>query len=124
MRDSVVLPLLLMMQYAAAEYCAIRRKRERSSGVIPGDSVFTRELPRGRTRARVMLHKEHHRLMISVVKRVYFAIWAARKGEEGSEGLCEKGTTKQREVSGGVVKAARRTIFVSLSKEMISNGKP
>lgn len=109
MRDSVVLPLLLMMQYAAAEYCAIRRKRERSSGVIPGDSVFTRELPRGRTRARVMLHKEHHRLMISVVKRVYFAIWAARKGGEGSEGLCEKGTTKQREGLRWGCKGSKRT---------------
>ena len=96
MRDSVVLPLLLMMQYAAAEYCAIRRKRERRSGVIPGDSVFTRGLSRGRTRARVMVHKEHHRLMISVVKRVYFAIWAARKGEEVSEWLCKKGTMKLR----------------------------
>lgn len=96
MRDSVVLPLLLMMQYAAAEYCAIRRKRERSSGFIPGDSVFTRELSRGRTRAIVMVLKEHHRLMISVVKRVGFAIWAARKGVEKSERLCEKGATKQR----------------------------
>lgn len=96
MRDSVVLPLLLLMQYAAAEYCAIRRKRERRSAVIPGDSVFTSKLSRGMMRARVMVHKEHHRLMSSVIKRVYFAIWAARKGEEGSEWLCEKGRTKER----------------------------
>lgn len=88
MRDSVVLPLLLITQYAAAEYCAIRRKRERRSGVIPRDSEFSREASRGRTRASVMLLKEHHRLMISAITRVDFAIWAARKGEERSEWLC------------------------------------
>lgn len=82
MGDSVVLPLLLMMQYAAAEYCAIRRKRERRSGVIPRDSELIRVGSRGRTRARVIVLKEQHRLMISFVKRVSFAIWMVRKGEK------------------------------------------
>lgn len=69
-----MLPLKLIMQYAAAEYCAIKRKRERRSGAIPIDSVFSRVVSRGMTRAKVMVLKEQHRLMISVVKRVNFAI--------------------------------------------------
>ena len=90
--DSVVLPLLLMMQYAAAEYCAIRRKRARRSGVIPRDSVLTRVASRERTRAKVTVLKEQHRLMTSVVQRVNFAMRMVRKGEKRSEGCGNKST--------------------------------
>lgn len=109
MSDSVVPPLLLIMQYAAAEYCAIKRKRERRSGVIPIDSVLIRVVSRGRTRAKVMVLKEQHRLMISVVKRVNFAIYVddKKRGEEIGRLWGRKGRPTKGSLGVGVLKEAK-----------------
>lgn len=62
--------------------------------------MLLRLASRGRTRAKVMVLKEQHRLMISVVKRVNFAISLIRRGEKKSEFCGDKGTASEGETRG------------------------